>query len=342
MVRKRYDSVKRFLNTHFVSSFYTALLTFIAFQIWYLYQPVQGGIALSFFITGVVLVTSVLTGIYYGYREKQEIRKRLGDISAYIKVLSRSNFSQRKKANDEIEEELNRLAEKFQKQVQSLQKLADEKAELADRAKSAATVEERQRLARDLHDAVSQQLFALSMMSSSSLRLLDRDVESAKSQMEDVAEIASKAQGEMRALLLHLRPVHLSGDPLHTGIQKLVDELKSKSGIDFDLDISEVADISKGVEDHLFRMIQEGMANALRHADATKIKVQLYRQSNHLILHIRDNGKGFDVSQSKKASYGLKTMQERCNEIGGALNVTSKPGEGTAIDIRVPVKQRRD
>lgn len=289
---------------------------------------------ISFFLT---LVSSI------SYREAKIIKQRLEDISTFIRILSRGKLSQRMEilSDDDIswiERSLNELADKLEKQVTSLQKLADENATLAKQAKSAATIEERQRLARDLHDAVSQQLFALNMLASAAVKTLSIDTDKAKTQIEEVASIAAKAQGEMRALLLHLRPVHLSGDSLHEGMQKLVQELSEKTDIQFDVSIEDIQGLTKGIEDHLFRIVQESLSNALRHSQASSIKVALYEKSNAVYLKIHDNGKGFDLTKEKKASYGLKTMKERCEEIGGELTLTTQINKGTYIDIRIPIK----
>lgn len=334
----------RWLKATFLSSLYTAVAVFIIFQIWFMIQPASRNIVLSVGMSLIVFLFSFIVHLVAGYNENRLLKKRLEDLSTYITILARGNLSQRMKdgGDDEIgtiTRDLNELANKIQKQVSTLQKMAKEKTELADQAHTAAAIEERQRLARDLHDAVSQQLFALSMMSSASLRLLDRDVEAAKKQMEEVATMAVKAQGEMRALLLHLRPVHLSGDPLDVGVRKLVNELQDKSGIHFDLDMKEWVELPKSIEDHLFRMIQEGLSNALRHAEASTIKIQLYEKNHDLYVHLRDNGQGFDMTDEKKSSYGLNTMQERCEEIGGTMKITSQRGEGTALDVRIPLSR---
>ncbi|HEX6922906.1 MAG TPA: histidine kinase, partial [Bacillales bacterium] len=188
----RFASIRwKLLKSVFLSSLYTALIVFIIFQVWYLIQPEARNFLLSGMITVSIFVVSFVVDLTYGYGDNRQLKKRLEDLSAYITVLARGNLSQRMldAGEDEIGAiagELNELADKIQKQVGSLQKLANEKAGLAEQARSAAAIEERQRIARDLHDAVSQQLFALSMMSSASLKLVERDVEAAKQQMEEV------------------------------------------------------------------------------------------------------------------------------------------------------------
>src|SRR5699024_3738435 len=122
-----------------------------------------------------------------------------------------------------------------------------------------------------------------------------------------------------------LRPVYLSGDSLPKGIHKLIKELKQKSQIDFNVFINDDLMLSEAIEEHVFRIIQEALANILRHADASEVKLDISKRSNELFIHIRDNGKGFNIDQhdDKKASYGLKTMQERSEELGGTFTVRS-------------------
>lgn len=296
--------------------------------------------------SGIVFIVVFVLGLYLTFKERWAFKQHLDDITAFITVLSNGKLSDRMEIQEpgelaSIGRALNRLADRFENQVQSLQKLADEKAELAEQAKAAAAIEERQRLARDLHDAVSQQLFALNMLASAAKKTIDKNPEAAKRQIEEIADIALKAQGEMRALLLHLRPVHLSGDSLQEGMEKLIDELARKTNIRFETDIQPIEGLSKGVEDHLFRLLQESLSNALRHSGATVIKLELRQTSQAVVLKVHDNGKGFDVTEEKKASYGLKTMRERCEELGGQLTVTSRLGEGTFVDVRIPIGGNR-
>nr|WP_255640026.1 histidine kinase [Pseudalkalibacillus hwajinpoensis] len=286
----------------------------------------------------------IVLGSYFSYKDTLSIRNRLEDISTQIITLSRGRFTEKIKLTEEdeigrISFELNELTDKLQKQVTSLQNLANQKAELAEKARGAAIIEERQRLARDLHDAVSQQLFALNMMSSASIKMMDRDIETAKSQMVDVADLASKAQVEMRALLLHLRPIHLSEDTLCVGITKLVDELEKKSGVTFHLTLDELPELPGGIEENLFRIVQESLGNALRHAEASVIRITVKLKKKQFLLHIKDNGKGFEMNENKKGAYGLDSMQERSDEIGGQFRVSSRPDEGTLVEVRVPLEE---
>lgn len=281
--------------------------------------------------------------ILIGFRSSGRLKSQIDDLSVMIMQLSRGNYHSRFRLEEagevsRIGVELNELAKKLDDQVHYLQRLADEKAAYAERAHKIATIEERQRLARDLHDSVSQQLFALTMMSKAVVRGIEKHPEKAQQQVADLAETAMKAQTEMRALLLHLRPIHLSDQSLTDGIHNLIAELKTKSAIEFQVKIDQITDLPRFTEEHLFRIIQEGLSNTLRHADATVVKIFLKQEPEHLFVHLADNGQGFDwsLADQKKTSYGLKTMRERSEEIGGQFNLRTKKGEGTYIDIRVP------
>ncbi|WP_027085639.1 sensor histidine kinase [Cohnella panacarvi] len=284
----------------------------------------------------------VVAGAAFGFLRSYPIRNRLDILGDAMSSLEKGNPSLPipSLGHDEIGrlgDQLVRLGRKWEEQVTSLQRLSTNNAELASKARMSAVVEERQRLARELHDAVSQQLFAISMTATAVGRTLDQDFERAKRQVQLIEEMAAAAQSEMRALLLHLRPVHLEGKRLVEAIPELVDEMRAKIAIDISLDMEEELYLNKGMENHLFRIVQEALSNTLRHAKATKMDIVLQRRGDSVRLGIRDNGVGFDPMLKKHASYGMVSMEERVNEIGGSLNIASAPGKGTRIEIRVPI-----
>ncbi|MFC5469986.1 histidine kinase [Cohnella suwonensis] len=283
-----------------------------------------------------------VTGAAFGLWRSYPIRHRLELLRDSMVGLEKGNpsVSLPYLGNDEIGrlgEQLGKLGHKWEEQVSSLQRLSTNNAELASQARMTAVVEERQRLARELHDAVSQQLFAISMTATAVGRTMDNDFERARRQVELIEEMASAAQSEMRALLLHLRPVHLEGKRLAQAIPELVEEMKAKVPVDIAIDLEEDLHLNKGVENHLFRIVQEALSNTLRHAKATKMDIVLHRRGDAVRLGIRDNGIGFDPQVRKQASYGMTNMEERVNELGGSLNIASAPGKGTRIEIRVPL-----
>lgn len=304
-------------------------------------KPFEGwaeGIQFSLTLVGI----SVLIGATFGYWQSYRITSRLGTLHDSMLLLEKGNLTRTipDLGEDEIGrlgEQLNRVSKRWEDQVNSLQRLSTDNAELAERARLSAVVEERQRLARELHDAVSQQLFAISMTATAIGRTIEKDFDKAQRQVTLIEEMSSVAQSEMRALLLHLRPVHLEGKRLTQGLHELLLELKAKVPIEIDFDMDEEIRLAKGIEDHLFRIVQEALSNTLRHSKATEMELRLKKRSEMVRLTIQDNGIGFDMDVKKHASYGMVSMQERVNEIGGSIHIISAPNKGTRIDIRVPI-----
>ncbi|NHN34573.1 sensor histidine kinase [Paenibacillus agricola] len=297
------------------------------------------GIQFSLMLILIVAAIGGVFGIWYSSR----IKSRLEQLGEVMLALEKGNLTRTVPplGEDEIGrlgEQLNEITKKWEEQVSSLQRLSNDNAQLAQKAKYSAIVEERQRLARELHDAVSQQLFAISMTATAVGRTLDKDFDKAQRQIYLIEEMASVAQSEMRALLLHLRPVHLEGKRLAEGLVELLQELADKVPMEIVGELTDDIQLPQGIENHLFRIVQEAMSNALRHSKATRLEVRLTQTSAESIrLLIRDNGIGFDLDVKKHASYGIMTMKERVNEIGGSLNLITAPGKGTRIDIRVPI-----
>lgn len=286
----------------------------------------------------------VFSGIFFAYWQTRRIKRRLDKLHESMLYMEKGHLTRviPPLGEDEIGRlsvQLDRISKKWEQQVTSLQRLSTSNAELAQRARYSAVTEERQRLARELHDAVSQQLFAISMTATALGRTLDKDFNKAKRQVSLIEEMSSVAQSEMRALLLHLRPVHLEGKRLADGLQELIAELQAKIPIEIVYDIDEHIQLNKGVENHLFRIVQEALSNTLRHSRADKLEIKLQHRQDYVRLYVRDNGVGFDMDVKKHASYGLMTMQERVDEIGGTFECISAPEKGTRIEIRVPIVQ---
>ncbi|MEH7237849.1 sensor histidine kinase [Bacillus sp. JJ1562] len=221
-------------------------------------------------------------------------------------------------------------------QTKLSQKLANEKAEDQEKRIQKIVSDERNRLARELHDSVSQQLFAASMMMSAINESQSRTNEREAKQFKLVEEMIHQSQLEMRALLLHLRPVALKGKTLQEGIGELLVELVQKVPVTIETKIEDFQ-IDKGVEDHLFRILQESVSNTLRHSKANQLEVLLIKRDNFVILRIVDDGIGFDVEQAKTGSYGLQNMYERAVEIGGTMRIVSIKEKGTRIEVKVPM-----
>ncbi|MFC0298861.1 sensor histidine kinase [Geobacillus jurassicus] len=241
----------------------------------------------------------------------------------------------------ELWRQIEKLQTQWLEQTKRVQKLAAEKAEQEERLVERILSEERTRLARELHDSVSQQLFAASMMMSAVMETMPPDDERHRKQLKMVEQMIHQSQLEMRALLLHLRPVQLKGKSLQEGMNELLTELAGKVPLKMKWKIEDVP-LDKGVEDHLFRILQESLSNTLRHAKAQSLEVLLIERDGFAILRVTDDGVGFDVERSKSGSYGLQHMHERAAEIGGALKIVSLKGQGTRLEVKVPIVYRGD
>lgn len=337
-----------FFQSYVMNALFSSLFFFILLQVYLLaVKNPAFSIKTSLILSVFVMVLLMVCSIYFGIRNLFILNGKLSKISGYLASLRNGKFPDQLKVEHTEETarmitEVNLLGEYVQEQIKLLQKMSNEKLVLSEQVHTAAVIEERQRIARDLHDAVSQQLFALSMMSATAIKLFDEFPEAAREQLIQMADISVKAQGEMRALLMHLRPVELQKDSLCDGIIKLLRELKSKTNHHFQGSIDEVCGLTKAAEEHLFRIVQEAVSNIIRHAEAGKIKVELSEEEGYVHLFISDDGKGFDPEDKKMISYGIRSMKERCKEIGGVIQIRSIYHEGTYIDIKVPVKGGKD
>ena len=215
---------------------------------------------------------------------------------------------------------------------------AVQKAENQSLVKEEAIIEkERKRIARDLHDTVSQELFAAHMiLSGVSQQALKLDREKMQTQLQGVAAILETAQKDLRVLLLHLRPVELEEKSLIEGIQILLKELEDKSDLKVSLK-QNVSKLPKKIEEHIFRILQELISNTLRHAQASCLDVYLYQTEVELQLKVVDNGIGFQLGSLDDLSYGLRNIKERVEDMAGTVQLLTAPKQGLAVDIRIPL-----
>lgn len=281
-------------------------------------------------------------GIGFGFYQSFRVKRKLERLRETLVLWEKGNLtlSMPDLGDDELGrlgEQLGRISGKWENQVTTLQRLSTNNAKLAEQARVSAIMEERQRLARELHDAVSQQLFAISMTATAVGRTLEKDFDKAQRQIALIEEMSAVAQSEMRALLLHLRPVYLEGKGLEQGLQELIKELEVKVPIDIVFEMDPDVQLVKGVENHLFRIVQEAISNTLRHAKAEKMEIRLHRRGDTVRLTLRDDGIGCEMDESKQTSYGLSNMQERITEIGGSIQFITAPGKGMRIEITVPL-----
>ena len=196
---------------------------------------------------------------------------------------------------------------------------------------------ERKRIARDLHDTVSQEIFAAHMILSGISQQASRlDKEKIQTQLQSVTAILETAQRDLRILLLHLRPIELEQKSLVEGIQLLLKELEEKSELKVSFKY-QVDQLPKKIEEHVFRIVQELFSNTLRHAQASCLDVYLYQTETELQLKVVDNGRGFQLGDVDELSYGLRNIKERVEDMAGSIQLLTAPKQGLAVDIRIPL-----
>ena len=230
-------------------------------------------------------------------------------------------------------------------------------ARLYERSRELSVVDERNRIARELHDAVSQKLFSLRLTADAAAALMDRDPARARTELATVRRLAAEASTELREIVVGHRPADLAGDGLDRALRKQVDLLDRVhepvirfTGCDC------VPKLTEQGQEAVYRIAQEAMHNALRHAHAGRIEVSLTSDDDVTVLRVTDDGVGFaertsdtvaelakrtsgtvaSASEAAGRRLGLASMRERAKEAGGTLTVTSEPGGGTTVRLAVP------
>lgn len=323
-----------------ILAFVLLLAFFIAFPLenWLsLWEKKILNLPFVLFILSISIIVGLVFGLTYGHYWRKvllNVSEALGDLERGRKIEEENSCSL-----EEIKDlwyRMDKLQKQIVEQTKISQKIANQKAEDQEKRIQEIVSQERNRFARELHDSVSQQLFAASMLMSAITESTSFSAEHIAKQLKTVEQMIQQTQLEMRALLLHLRPVALKGKSLQEGMQELLNELLQKVPLEVRWKVEEFP-LDKGVEDHLFRILQESISNTLRHAKATTLEVLLIQRDEFTILRVVDNGMGFNLEESKTGSYGLQNMQERAVEIGGLLKVVSVPNKGTRLEVKVPI-----
>jgi signal transduction histidine kinase len=210
-------------------------------------------------------------------------------------------------------------------------------ARLYERSRELSIVAERNRIARELHDAVTQKLFSLRLTADAAAALVDRDPERAATELGTVRRLAAEVSDELRAVVVGLLPVDLSGDGLDAALRKqaeLLDRVHEASVVFVG---GGVPKLTPARREALYRIAQEALHNALRHADPRRVEIDLSARDGQVVLQVRDDGVGFDPGRSEQAArkLGLSSMRERARAVAGRLTVRSTPGGGTTVRVEV-------
>ncbi|HEY6407583.1 MAG TPA: histidine kinase [Ktedonobacteraceae bacterium] len=287
-----------------------------------LFQLVSG--FLRFIIGTVVIATLIaaIPGMIFGYVAARGITRRLTRLSIAADRWGHGDFSAL--AQDTSEDELGQVARQLNRMAEQLQNLLEARQKLA-------TLEERNRLARDLHDSVKQQIFAVSMQIGATKVLLKRDVAAAEGRLNEAEKLVHQAQQELTSLIRELRPVALEGKGLSAALRELATEWTQQTNIVANLRVEGTPVLPLTVEEALFRVAQEALANVARHSKATLVQMILTSTDDTVTLSIADNGQGFDTARQGLLGVGLLSMQERMKSLAGDVHLESTPGKGTRV-----------
>jgi signal transduction histidine kinase len=225
----------------------------------------------------------------------------------------------------------------IQTQQDQLQSAHSQLQAYAARAEELAVLQERNRLARELHDSITQSLHSATLLAEAGQRLASTgDLERVKGYLIRLGNISQQALREMRLLVYELRPSALNGIGLVGALQQRLDAVERRAGVEAHLHIDEEIELPANVEEELFRVAMEALNNALKHANPTTVTVALHKEKKREIqcieLSFVDDGKGFDLNMNDdEGGLGLISMKERVEKLGGELTILSEPGEGTQV-----------
>jgi NarL family two-component system sensor histidine kinase LiaS len=285
----------------------------------------------------LVLVTPV--GLFFGWITTRGLVRRVQELVAATMQFAGGDYSPRIASvhQDEIgqlERQFNQMAEQLIENISRRQQLAEQNARL----------EERSRISRELHDAISQDLFSLRMLADGLQQATLSGTSSAdlRPHISMLEQTTTSMTREMRALLLELRPTQLENLGLAGALRKLAHAYSTRLGIPVTIEVEPVA-LDVKTEHALLRIAQEALANAARHSGATLISISLASEENWVKLTITDNGVGFATNNGVEGSgLGLHIMQERVEELRGTFDLRTAPGQGTSLSVSIPGEDARD
>jgi two-component system, NarL family, sensor histidine kinase LiaS len=293
-------------------------------------------------LTRSVLISLVITapiGGLFGLITTRGLVRRLHSLVLATTRFADGDYIQRVQVSraDEVgqlEQQFNRMAEQLVASIAQQQALAEQNARIQERA----------RISRDLHDAISQNLFSLRTLIDGLQTAIEAGAETTALQphIALLEQTTNTMTREMRALLLEMRPPQLEGLSLTEALEALAEAYTSRLGIAVTTTIAPIV-LNVATEQTLLRIAQEALSNAARHANATMIMLSLAPQEQMACLRITDNGRGMNLNESsKKHGLGLHLMQERVQELTGTFLLETAPGRGTHIEICVPQEEEYD
>jgi signal transduction histidine kinase len=277
----------------------------------------------------VLIIPAVLVGTLFGFLTARWLENRLDHLRETTDAWANGNFKPR--IQDAAQDEIARFGRQLNQMASELETLLMTRQQLA-------AMEERNQLARDLHDSVKQNLAAAILQISAARNLIETKPEAAKLALHQAENLALQSQQELTNVILELRPAALHEKDLTAALKDYLDQWQQQNHLAIEFSHSENLSLSFSQELTLFRIVQEALANVIRHSGATRVRVALHGDSREVILAVQDNGRGFDPHGLNSTGFGLKSMRDRLEEIGGRLVLESSPGQGTRLSAHLPLK----
>jgi NarL family two-component system sensor histidine kinase LiaS len=267
-----------------------------------------------------------LMGTLFGSLTARGLVRRLGRLSESTNAWSRGDFSVF--VDDSTGDELGHLAHDLNRMAQQLESLLNKRQEIS-------VMEERNRLARDLHDSAKQQAFAASAQLGAAQALWHQDPTEAEGHLDEAAALVDEVRQELTHLIQELRPVALQGTGLASALREYGRDWAHQNCIQIEVRVQGERPLSLDVELSLFRIAQEALANVARHSQADKTEISLSYGADVITLAVSDDGCGFDVGKTE-GGLGLRSMLERAELLRGELVVSSALGKGTEVMVTCP------
>lgn len=278
----------------------------------------------------ILIIPAVLVSAYFGYLNARWLDIRLGNLRQAVTSWQAGDFSA--VVYDDVADEIGAFG-------QGLNGLANEMERLLQARGALSALEERNHLARDLHDSVKQQITAASFQLAAAGALLERDPQACRASLAEAEKLTLTAGKELNAIIFELRPVALKPAGLDQSLREYIASWRRQNPIEVHLSVEGTGRASPQVEQELVRFMQEALSNVARHSRAILVKVALNSTPQELVLSIQDDGAGFDPDLQTGAGFGLQTMRERIQQAGGRFTLESSLGHGTQVIARLPLEE---
>jgi signal transduction histidine kinase len=287
-------------------------------------------------LLGIALLLTIVIlpiGVIFGLFSTRGVVSRLNKLTAVTDRFAKGDFSQR--ILIQREDELGELEHQFNTMAGRIVESIEREKELITEQVAAG---ERERISMELHDSLSQDMFSLNMLVSGLQQALPAE-HSFQTQMQLLQTTIDHMIREMRALIIAMRPALLESNSLSEALCTFINQYR-RFGIDIALEMDAQLRLDQKLENVLFRISQEAISNAVRHADANEIKVSLQQYNGYVQLSIQDDGKGFELDNASQG-FGLQTMHQRITALQGQVDISSSPQTGTRVTVTIPHDRNR-